>query len=302
MRKNKWARPVALVVTAAASFSACHAGAYPIVNDTFLDSGWTPHVVNGVDQSSYGADSKIKSVSSGFSNGFPTPTQTHALIQFSPAFWTALASTPTYQEVDVLIYPYNNSLGLAADGPYNGYRDLELHPLTRGYSKSDGTAGPGDGIQSNAQKQQVYSDNGGPTWASYDGNSAHTWTTAGGDFVDLTSASPGVDFVLAKDPTVPGVTTAGKTPQPFVFNITPLLQNPALLTDLETYGALIRVTDEYNPPSGTQDFTSMVSSDDTAAADANYLPSVVIVTPEPASLAATGCVVAALLGRRRKRR
>jgi hypothetical protein len=272
-----------------------------IANDTFVDSGYTPSSTTPgtVDESSYGADSKIKATSSSFSNGFQTPSNTHVLFKLPQSFWTDLTNNPSYAEVDVTIYPFNNSLNLGGDGPDSGYRNLEMHPLTRAFTLGSGSMGAGDGTQTPTK----LSDDGGPTWNSYDGNVNDKWTTPGGDFVDESSTSPGVDFVLAKDPTVNGVKTqTGSNPaEPFVWNIAPLLANPTLMADIENNGLEINVTNDYSPPPGTQDFTSMVSSDDIAPADAGFLPTVSILVPEPASLSAM-LGAAVLLGSRRRRR
>ena len=152
---------------------------------------------------------------------------------------------------------------------------VSLYPLTRDFVEGTGTgSATGDGA----------------TWNTYDGVNA--WTAPGGDF-DLTYSVLGVKGALGVYPGEPN----GRF---FTWDITPLLNNPTAFSELQAYGAMLRI-DETIPPSG-QRFDAFTSSDHTGYPGA-YLPTLTVnAIPEPGTLALllTGLPVGALAFRRRR--
>jgi hypothetical protein len=129
-------------------------------------------------------------------------------------------------------------------------------------------------------------------WETYDGEVADAWTTPGGDY-------DAANYVLSSvtDTTLP----PSNGTIPFSWNITSLLENPTALTELEDYGALIKVTNETQFPSnipvppGVNDFVSFNSANATNPA---VLPTVVVALPEPTC---AGVALLMLAGCRRRR-
>lgn len=153
--------------------------------------------------------------------------------------------------------------------------DVSLYPMLREFVEGTGTgSATGDGA----------------TWNTYDGVNA--WTAAGGDF-DAGFSVVGVKGTL-------GVKDGEPNGRFFTWDITALLNDPTAWSELQSYGAMLRI-DETVPPSG-QRFDAFTSSDSTTYT-APYLPSVELtVIPEPGTLAllALGLPAGALLLRRRK--
>ncbi|HOW96356.1 MAG TPA: DNRLRE domain-containing protein [Kiritimatiellia bacterium] len=153
--------------------------------------------------------------------------------------------------------------------------DVSLHPMLRDFAEGTGTgSATGDGA----------------TWNTYDGVNA--WTTAGGDF-DSGYSVLGVKGTLGVNPGEPN----GRF---YTWDITALLNDVTAWSELQSYGAMLRI-DETVPPSG-QRFNAYTSSDSTTYT-APYLPSLTITAiPEPGTLAllAMGLPVGAMLLRRRK--
>lgn len=105
-------------------------------------------------------------------------------------------------------------------------RNITLYPLTRSFVEGTGS---GDGA----------------TWTTYDGTNA--WTSAGGDF----DAGHGIVAVRGGD----GY---------FRWDITPLLTNGVVRTNLLTFGALLQI-DEVPPPSSGSPRAPFTSSEGAAA-------------------------------------
>ncbi|MBP7830459.1 MAG: DNRLRE domain-containing protein [Kiritimatiellae bacterium] len=154
--------------------------------------------------------------------------------------------------------------------------DVSLYPLLRDFVEGTGMgSATGDGA----------------TWNTYDGVNA--WTTPGGDF-DAAHSVVGVKGTLGVNPAEPN----GRF---FTWDITSLLNDPTAWSELQAYGAMLRI-DETVPPSG-QRFDAFTSSDSTTYT-APYLPTLhLAVVPEPGTLAllALGLPAGALLLRRRKK-
>ncbi len=297
---------VAAIFLACVSSIARAQQSYTIVNDTFIDSGspGSPYpggppgtlnggsgaIQNGVDIYSYGADGKVKAVTSSYSSSYPFVSATHVLLQLPTSFWTAIGSN-NVQSAVVTYWPFNDSLSVA-----DQHDNMELHPLTRAFTTGNGTQSP-----------LVASTSGGATWETYDGNVSDAWTTPGGDF-DATN------YVLASvtDSTLPpSLKNNPSNPVPFSWNITSLIDNSTTRAELENYGAMIRVVNEGTfpnnpaPPSGENDFVSFLSADAiTAGATSNsaYLPAVAVLVPEPASAVSGLLAFSGLLLIRRPRR
>lgn len=150
--------------------------------------------------------------------------------------------------------------------------NVSLLPLTRAFTVGTSTT-PADGA----------------TWGTYDG--INSWTTAGGDF-DSTSSVVGVKGTL-------GINPNDSNGRFFTFEITSLLANSATRTELEDYGAMLRI-DETIPPSG-QRYASFTSANSTTYS-APYLPSLELtVVPEPSSLILVMAGLAALTCFRKRR-
>lgn len=264
----------------------------PILNDTFIDSsapGYFPAGDTTVDEQSYGANTKVKVVSSATENANSsgqTISYTHTLFQI-PSIVITDWQGGLLSSVTVNYYPVNDSLATSSAQSFNdGDTYMNLYPLTHSFTIGNGTQ-PG----TNMTESSTYaSTTGGATWATYDGNVADTWTTPGGDYAS--------DHVSDTNTTLP----ASNGTVPFTWNITSLLQNSADEADLAAYGALIRLPNEpvsaYQLSAMVQDFTSLDSAD--ASSNTPFIT--LTFVPEPAS-AATGLLVMSMgLMRRRSRR
>ncbi|MGD0139841.1 MAG: PEP-CTERM sorting domain-containing protein [Tepidisphaeraceae bacterium] len=242
-----------------------------ITGDTFIDSG-SPgtvnpstgqlnvpgSIVNGQDIYSYGADGKVKAVTSSYSSSYPFVSATHVLLELPQSFWNAIGNQPVASAI-VSYYPFNDSLSVP-----DAHDNMELHPLTHAFTVGDGTQSP-----------LVASNDGGAMWDSYDGAVADAWTTPGGDY-------DAANYVLASvtDSTLP----PSKGSTPFSWNITSLINNPTTRAELEENGALIKVINEGifpnnpPPPGGENDFVSFYSADYMTAmgtTDPSHLPNVI---------------------------
>lgn len=258
-----------------ASFAS--AQEYDITTDTFVDSG-SPGTINpatgqtndpgtivdGQDIYSYGADGKVKAVTSSYSSSYPYVSATHVLFDLPASFWTAIGTSDVASAI-VSYYPLNDSLSVP-----DNHNNLELHPLLQAFTEGNGTQSP-----------LVPSTDGGATWDSYDGAVADAWTTPGGTY-DTTN------YVLASvtNTTLP----VSKGSVPFSWDITSLINNPTTRAELENYGALIKVVNEGifpnnpPPPGGENDFVSFYSSkymtaSDTATSNPQYIPNVMVTLP-----------------------
>ncbi len=234
---------------------------FDITADTFIDSGspGSPNpgtgqpnggsgaIVNGQDIYSYGVDGKVKAVASNYSSSYPYISYTHVLFNLPQSFWTAIGSGQV-GSVTVSYFPFNDSLDTA-----DAHDNMEIHPLTHAFTVGNGTQSP-----------LVASTTGGATWETYDGAVADAWSTPGGDY-------DANNYVLstATDSTLP----VSKGSVPFTWDITALINNPATRAELETNGALIKVTNEteFPPtsevpvPPGVNDFVSFYSANYMAA-------------------------------------
>jgi hypothetical protein len=145
--------------------------------------------------------------------------------------------------------------------------NVSLFPLTRAFVVGTGTGTtPADGA----------------TWNTYDGTTS--WTTAGGDF-------DSANYVVGIKGSI-GVKPGETSSRFFTWDITSLLTNSTALTELQDYGAMLRI-DETIPPSG-QRFASYTSANNTNY-PTSYLPSVELtVVPEPSSLVLVMAGVAAI--------
>jgi autotransporter-associated beta strand protein len=258
---------------------------YVITSDTFIDSGSNGtinpatgqenvpgSVVNGQDNFSYGADGKVKAVSSNYSSSYPYVSYTHVLFNLPQSFWTEL-STGQVAAAYVNYYSFNDSLD-----PSDGHGQMQLDPMTRAFTIGNGTQSP-----------LVESTDGGATWDTYDGSESDLWTTPGGDY-DSTN------FVLDSNGDTFSTLPPSKGSTPFTWNITSLIVNPTTSAELENYGTLIKViNDAVLPPDlnnggeNVDDFVSFYSADYMTAMDTTntaFLPNVNVTLYTP--LTATG--------------
>jgi len=112
----------------------------------------------------------------------------------------------------------------------------------------------------------------GATWLTSDGTTL--WATAGGDFDSVHS-------VVGTKGAV-GVNPNDGNGRFFTWDITSLLADSTATSELQDFGAMLRI-DETVPPSG-QRFASFTSAN-SATYTAPYLPALVLtVIPEPSSL------------------
>src|ERR1700729_2362291 len=108
IRNRRYVRDLLAVSSLAALGSFAHAQAeYDIATDTFIDSG-SPgtvnpatgqtndpgSIVNGQDIYSYGADGKVKAVTSSYSSSYPYVSATHVLFDLPQSFWSTIGSVP----------------------------------------------------------------------------------------------------------------------------------------------------------------------------------------------------------------
>ncbi|HZZ44572.1 MAG TPA: dockerin type I repeat-containing protein [Tepidisphaeraceae bacterium] len=269
-----------------------YAQQYVITSDTFVDSGspgtnnpgtgqpngGSAAFANGQDIYSYGADGKVKAVTSNYSSSYQFVSATHVLFSLPQTFWTALntdlASYPSLLtnpnfKVTVNYYSFNDSLSVA-----NGHGDMELHPLTQSFTTGNGTQSP---------LAPADSAHPGATWNTYDGELTDTWTTPGGDF-DTSH------FATISNTSLP----VSKGAVPFSWNIASLVTNSSTRSELQNNGALIKVINEgVFPPSiptppGVNDFVSFYSADymtapGTATSNPAFLPTAVISLPGDAT-------------------
>jgi autotransporter-associated beta strand protein len=241
-----------------------------ITSDTFIDSGSNGtinpatgmenvpgSVVNGQDIYSYGADGKVKAVSSNYSSSYPYVSYTHVLFNLPQSFWSELSSEPVASAY-VSYYPFNDSLD-----PGDGHGLMQLDPMTRSFTIGNGTQSP-----------LVASTDGGATWDTSNGSESDLWTTPGGD-------DDASNFVLDENGNNFPVSKAGV---PFTWNITSLIANPTTSAELENYGTIVKVFNEtILPPDANDggenvdDFVSFYSANyETAMNTTNpeYLPNV----------------------------
>jgi autotransporter-associated beta strand protein len=217
-------------------------------------------IVNGQDIYSYGADGKVKAVTSSYSSSYPYVSATHVIFELPQSFWTALGNQDVASAI-VSYYPFNDSLSAPDD-----HNNLELHPLTHPFTIGNGTQSP-----------LVPSTDGGATWDSYDGAVTDPWTTPGGDF-------DAANYALITNTSFP----ASKGSTPFSWNIASLINNPTTRAEIEANGLLMKVNNEGifpnnpPPPGGENDFVSFYSADYmTAMGTTNpaFLPNVQVTLP-----------------------
>jgi len=134
------------------------------------------------------------------------------LLQLPPQIWTY----PPEQilSATVVFYVWQDN---------SGSRNVTLYPLTRSFVQGTGSGtAPADGA----------------TWLTYDGT--HPWTNPGGDF----------------DPACPVVGVKGDILDPdlndrfFYWDITELLKTAASRTELQNYGAILRIDETPVPATG----------------------------------------------------
>lgn len=253
-----------------------------ITQDTFIDSSAAGDPVNGVDEQSYGDDTKVKIVAANTGNSFSgtdPSSYTHALLQIPASVFTEYA-TGLVTDVTVNYYPFRNAIAGGPSSSYPGNANdgdnvLELHPLTQAFTVGNGTQSP-----------LSYSTQGGATWATYDGT--NDWATPGGDYDTA-------NFVVDDNTTQPA--SGGSVP--FTWDITSLLANPTTAAELENNGAIIVLPDSIaQVPVGTQDFTALDSAN--AGSDTPFIS--ITLVPEPASATMIGLAIGAFALRRRSRR
>ena len=251
-----------------------------ITDDTFIDSSAVGSISNGIDTQSYGADQKVKVVSSAqaSANSAASISYTHTLFHL-PSSVIAAFSTGLVTDVTVNYIPFNDSLGTYGTNPMDNDYIMQLHPLSHSF-----TTGNGQQTDPNTGNTD-YSTTGGATWQTYDGNVTHTWASAGGDY----------DSVSVPDTNgtnLPASSGAKVSSAAFVWDITSLMSVVASQSDLETNGGLIRLPNE--PVSdfqkntinsktglaGIQDFTSLNSAE--APINQPYIQ--LTYAPEPATL------------------
>ncbi|HUB24232.1 MAG TPA: PEP-CTERM sorting domain-containing protein [Tepidisphaeraceae bacterium] len=261
---------VTVGLLSAAAAAVARGQEYDITSDTFIDSG-SPgtinpstgmendpgSVVNGQDIYSYGADGKVKAVSSNFSSSYPYISYTHVLFNLPESFWSELSSEPV-AAASVSYYAFNDSLD-----PGDGHGLMQIDPMTRAFTIGNGTQSP-----------LVASTDGGATWDTYDGSESDLWTTPGGDYDSS-------NFVLDENGNNFPVS---KGSAPFTWNITSLIVNPTTSAEMENYGTIIKVYNETILPSdandggeNVDDFVSFYSANyETAMGTTNpeYLPNV----------------------------
>ena len=249
-----------LVVLAAAPGLAA---VQTITNDTYVDS----YVSNLGDNThtNYGASQVVKAVTSAASTAFPAPSVVHTLFTLPTQFWNDLGS----QQATSVVVQYNTKTN-----QMHG-RDVELHPLTHAFvAGTGGSPSASQGGTANTDAAPI-----GADYTSYDGKSADTWTTPGGDF-------DAAHFVLTQNG------TAGTA---FTWDITALVNNPLTRAEIQSDGLYLRTVNEGDLPN-PQDFASLFSGD-----SASGKPTVTYsVVPEPASLATLGGLVLLTLRRRKQ--
>jgi len=272
-------------VAAAASFASAQVTQnVGITNDDFVD--------NSAPANNYGADAKVKAVSSPTPNMYSSANTsfTHVLFQIPSVVFTEF-QTGLVTDVTVNYYPYNDSL--PAPGAKNqanigdGDNVMQLYAMTQSWDVGNGTQTPAPGTPSTIP---------GATWNTYDGTHAWANPNGGGDYdssLDVVDDNTSLPTGLNNSP---GGTT------PFTWDITPLLQDATTFAELEDNGALIKMPNDPNLSSQEissqqQDFVSFQSADNTS-----FTPYVQLtLVPEP-TCALTLAALAGILCTRRGRR
>lgn len=277
----------ALVGVASLSLVACASAQVTqtvgITNDDFID--------NSAPTSNYGADAKVKAVSSPEPNMYSTANTsfTHVLFQIPAIVFTEFKSG-LVTDVTVNYYPYNDSL--PAPGAKNqanigdGDGVMQLYAMTQSWDVGNGVQSP----------TPVASTIPGATWDTYDGTHAWANPNGGGDYdssLDVVDNNTSLPAGLNNSPT-------GTTP--FTWDITPLLQDASTFTELEDNGALIKMPDDpdlsaQELSSQQQDFVSFQSADNTSFTP--YLQ--LTLVPEPASVLTVAALGGILCNRRGRR-
>jgi len=222
---------------------------YTVQSDTYIDSTHTT--------TNYGGSASLKVFVDS-----PSPTPTHALIGVSDAINATsgmtlgqeLGSIPAGDQVDVKLWVYNY-------GGTSLTQNIEVHPLTAGFTAGNGTAASG------------------ATWTTYDGT--NPWATPGGDYA--------ADCVSIPPPSVQGY-------QWYSVDITSLLQGSDR-SDLLSDGLLLKVYNDAVSPGNTtgQNFESSRNTNQP------YFQVTITPEPATVALLAAGAGVAAIgLARRRR--
>jgi hypothetical protein len=263
---------------------------YTITTDTYIDSG--------VPTYNEGGNTKVKAVDNPASEQFPGSTSTtRALFVLPAAFWTqvdaAIAANEPYTAT-VNYYYGNNSLAGYSGGHVTGPnpRDVELHPMTNSW------------VAGTANNTTNAAGSSGATWDTSDGTTpwtnttefpTTTYTVSGSTTSYATNVGGDYDianYVLEQNNNPPANGT-------FTWDITSLLTNSTTFNELDTYGALLKVTNDttYDTANDIQYFLSMNS------AESSTKPFVTLtIAPEPGSIGLLGMLGAGLLAGRSRRR
>ena len=188
-------------------------------------------------------------------------TPCHTLFQLPADLWSY--SADQIASVKVVFYVFSDKTS-----SYN----VSLYALTQSF------------VEGTKSSSSATAD--GATWNTYDG--VNSWTTAGGDYdssVSVTATKSG--------------SSGGSTC--FTWDITSLLSDPTVASELKNYGAIQTINGTPPTTSPFQAWASFTSSDSTTATDASQYPHIEItLVPEP-SFGALALLGGAALGRRFKR-
>jgi hypothetical protein len=267
--------------------SSSFAQSYGISQDTYIDSA-EPNYNAGV-------YNKVKAVDNPASSQYPGSTSTTRVLFYLPTgFWTtvanAVAAGTPIQDATVNYYPVNNSLsGYTAGAHVNGPnpRRVELHPLdntwTVGTANYAASTSGATWDTSNGTTPWTNTTEFPTTTYTSNGNSTSYATNVGGDY-DVNN------YVLDENDAPSGY---------FTWDITSLLNNPTTRSELQTYGALLKINNDttYDTSNDIQYFVSLDSADATS-----NTPFATISVPEPASVGMIGLAAGGLAIGRRKRR
>jgi hypothetical protein len=246
-----------------------------ITEDTYVDS----FVVEGVPlldttRTNYGNSAVVKAVSNnGSGSQYPLVTSLVRSLFSLPetTFWEVIGNNQVSSAV-VSFQSRNNSLA---------GRNVLLHPLTQVFT--EGTGGQPTASQGGTSNIPTPL---GADWITYDGTNA--WATPGGDF------DAGVAITNS-------FRTVGVSPNQSLFldwDITALLNDPALRAQIHAKGMLLRVTNETNYTGN--EFISLRSSEATGNfAGAPFITFTIV--PEPASFAGITSLCMTLFMRRNRR-
>lgn len=266
------------------------AQSYAITQDTYIDS-YNPTY-------NAGSYNKVKAVDDPASSADPGSTSTTRVLFYLPtSFWTAvdnaIASGTPILGATVNYYPVNNSLGGYSGGHVNGPdpRNVELHPMTTSWTVGDADYAPNSDPTDPGATWDT--SNGTTPWTNTTEFPTTTFTAGGGETTSYTTNVGGDydinNYVLEENANPSGY---------FTWDITPLLNNPTALAELQSDGAMLKVNDDttYDTTNDIQYFVSLDSSD--ATSDTPYVT--LTLAPEPATLTLSLLVLGGLgLGRRR---